>query len=315
MVGESARVDAGVRPLEIGEGRGKSPNIPTPDEGPVHLIDTVVPDEEIHVETGAEVRLGIDGVRERGSFEEQDLRISEGVQQATEFGATELLDQFRRTEAPGGLLADPRRETVGAPEESGEQEIDIMCGRAVPEPIEFLVRQGPRKRLPGERGTQQRIERRSCPSRAHAPIVSFRSMDRLRKILRLSSRDYVILGEAVVFAIPVELGLRWVGFDKLVRHLGRVRGSGLRRAPALDGERAARLVESVSRLYPFNPTCLKKSLVLFWMLRRRGLAAELRIGVRKVGGTLEAHAWIEHEGRVLFDEDTASGFAPMPLNI
>jgi hypothetical protein len=138
-------------------------------------------------------------------------------------------------------------------------------------------------------------------------------MDRLRKIARLSYHDYLVLGETIAFAIPVELGLRLVGFDRLVRRLGRV--GRVRQPVMLDGERAARLVEAVSRLYPFNPTCLKKSLVLFWMFRRRGLPADLRIGVRKVSGELEAHAWIEQEGRVLFDEDTARDFAPMPLNI
>jgi hypothetical protein len=140
-------------------------------------------------------------------------------------------------------------------------------------------------------------------------------MDRLRKIARLSYRDYVILSETILFAIPVELGLRLVGFDRLLRRLGSDRRSLLLSPGPLDGERAARLVETISRLYPFNAACLKKSLVLFWMFRRRGLPAELRLGVRKVDGELEAHAWIEQGGRVLFDKETASRFAPMPLKI
>jgi hypothetical protein len=113
----------------------------------------------------------------------------------------------------------------------------------------------------------------------------------------------------------VELGLRWVGFDTLVRRLGRVRRAPARRLAPFDGERAARLVEGVSRLYPFNLTCLKKSLVLLWMFRRRGLPAGFRIGVRKIDGELEAHAWIERQGSVLFDENTSSQFVPMPLKI
>lgn len=315
MVVESARVEPAVRPLEIGEGRSGFPSVPAIDKGPVYLIDSVVSDEEVHVEAGAEVRLRIYGVSEGGTFEEQDSDISEGSQESTEFGVPDLLNQFRGAESPGGLLADPHRDTAGAPEDGGEQEIDIVGGRAVQKPIELLVRQDPWKTLLGKRGTEQRIEVRSGATHAHMPIVSFRSMYRLRKIVRLSYRDYAILGETILFAVPVELGLRLVGFDKLVRRLGRVRRSLPRSPTPLDGERAARLVEAVSRLYPFNATCLKKSLVLFWMFRRRGLPAELRIGVRKVDGKLEAHAWIEQGGRVLFDEDTASQFAPMPLNI
>ena len=140
-------------------------------------------------------------------------------------------------------------------------------------------------------------------------------MNRLRKIANLSYADCVILTEAIVCAIPVELGLRWSGFDTLVKRLGRTRRSRGRQEAVVDGERAARLVEAVSRCYPFNPTCLKKSLVLLWILRKRGLPAELRIGVRKVGGALQAHAWIECGGRTLLDGDIDQQFAPMPLNI
>ena len=141
-------------------------------------------------------------------------------------------------------------------------------------------------------------------------------MYRLRKISTLSYCDRLILIEAIVFVIPVELGLRWIGFDKLVKRIGRTRRSLGRRGPVVDGERAARLVEAASRYYPFEPTCLKKSLVLFWIFRRRGLPAELCIGVRKeVGGVLEAHAWIQCGGHLLLDGDIAHQFAPMPLNI
>ena len=314
VVVESAVIDAAVRSLEVCERCGGFACIPAVDEATVTLTDLLGFDEEVHVEPWAEMRLGIDGVRKPGAFQEQDSYSSEAVEEHTQFGVPELLDQFRRAESLSGLLADACRDGVGASEEIRKQEVDGVGGCALPQPGEFLVGQGARQRPPGQRRTQQRIERQSGALRVHRPIVSSRSMDRLRKILRLSYRDYVILGEAIVFAIPVELGLRCVGFDRLVKHLGKVHGAWLLGAPALDGERAARLVEAVSRLYPFNPTCLKKSLVLFWMLRRRGFPAELRIGVRKPAGTLEAHAWIEHEGRVLFDEDTARQYLPMPLN-
>lgn len=41
-------------------------------------------------------------------------------------------------------------------------------------------------------------------------------------------------------------------------------------------------------------TCLERALVLQRLLRRRGVAAALQIGVRKQDGVLEAHAWLEH---------------------
>lgn len=45
--------------------------------------------------------------------------------------------------------------------------------------------------------------------------------------------------------------------------------------------------------------CLPQSLALQALLRRQGLSAELRIGVRRADGKLQAHAWVEHAGSPL----------------
>src|SRR5258706_10193270 len=42
-------------------------------------------------------------------------------------------------------------------------------------------------------------------------------------------------------------------------------------------------------------------MVLWWLLRRAGIAGELHIGGRKSGPRFEAHAWVELEGKVLND--------------
>lgn len=66
-------------------------------------------------------------------------------------------------------------------------------------------------------------------------------------------------------------------------------------------QRIARLVSVAANRGPYRATCLRQSIALWWLLRRRGIAAELRIGVRKDEGELQAHAWVEHEGRALND--------------
>lgn len=45
--------------------------------------------------------------------------------------------------------------------------------------------------------------------------------------------------------------------------------------------------------------CLPRSLALCSLLRERDLEAEVKIGVRREGGTLLAHAWVELRGNVL----------------
>jgi hypothetical protein len=62
--------------------------------------------------------------------------------------------------------------------------------------------------------------------------------------------------------------------------------------------RLHRLVELASRLYPRAMTCLPRALVLRWMLARRGIPADLQVGVQKSDSVgIQAHAWVELGGR------------------
>jgi hypothetical protein len=63
----------------------------------------------------------------------------------------------------------------------------------------------------------------------------------------------------------------------------------------------ARWEAAAARHLPLRTNCLDRSLTLWWLLRRRGIAAELRIGGRKENGQFVAHAWVE-SGDVLLDE-------------
>jgi hypothetical protein len=61
------------------------------------------------------------------------------------------------------------------------------------------------------------------------------------------------------------------------------------------GELAA-LVELAARHSPWPAGCLTRSLLLARLLRRRGVATDLRVGVRRSPDALEAHAWLERDG-------------------
>jgi len=98
------------------------------------------------------------------------------------------------------------------------------------------------------------------------------------------------------------LPLFWIGLR--VRGLARFqawlnRSPVFARASASADELAgiAALVEVAGNHAPGPSSCLTRSLLLGWLLRRRGVRSELRIGVRLVQGDFEAHAWVEHEGK------------------
>jgi hypothetical protein len=67
-------------------------------------------------------------------------------------------------------------------------------------------------------------------------------------------------------------------------------------------------VERVARRLPFRPTCLEKALVLERLLAAAGLDASVIIGVRRANNTLDAHAWLEHNGQPLIGGSVASDY-------
>jgi len=64
-------------------------------------------------------------------------------------------------------------------------------------------------------------------------------------------------------------------------------------------ERTARMVYVAANHGPYRANCLKRSLVIWGLLRRRGIPAELRIGVNNGEKIFQAHAWVESMGVVL----------------
>jgi hypothetical protein len=64
-------------------------------------------------------------------------------------------------------------------------------------------------------------------------------------------------------------------------------------------EMTVRMVNAAARYAWGRFTCLEKSLALWWLLMRQGTACSVRIGARKSGAKLEAHAWVERDGVAL----------------
>lgn len=61
----------------------------------------------------------------------------------------------------------------------------------------------------------------------------------------------------------------------------------------------AHMVNAADRHGLVHPSCLAKSLTLWWLLARQGITSHLRIGIRKEVETFTAHAWVEREGAAL----------------
>lgn len=121
----------------------------------------------------------------------------------------------------------------------------------------------------------------------------------------MSAKDRFLVIEAAVQLLCAWLGLRVLSLPTLRRLLGGSpvpRGVGRRRLSIEGMRRVTWAVSATARRLPVNATCLVEALAAEAMLRRRGCACDLRLGVLPPGRGLKpltAHAWIEHEGVVM----------------
>ena len=106
------------------------------------------------------------------------------------------------------------------------------------------------------------------------------------------------------------LGLRLLGLPRFQARLERARKPICPAITLPKIQALGELVNIAARHTLGSRTCLTRSLLLGWLLRRRGVQSQLRIGVRLTQGALNAHAWVECEGVPVNDSlDVSAQFA------
>jgi hypothetical protein len=133
---------------------------------------------------------------------------------------------------------------------------------------------------------------------------------KLSKFQALSGAEKRLFLSAVMLLPLFWLGLRVFGLARFQAWLERAPFVA-KTSPSV-GELSAigALVNSAAYYAPGPVTCLTRSLYLRWLLRRRGIASDFRIGVQLVQGKLDAHAWVEVTGMPINDAaDVAQRYA------
>ncbi len=136
-------------------------------------------------------------------------------------------------------------------------------------------------------------------------------MSRLRKFRALTSAERHLLLQAMALLLVVSFALRTLPFrwaDQLRgwfvdRRLGR----GARVSPA--PQRVTWAVAAAGRVLPRARTCLTQAIAAQILLARYGLSTQLCFGVvLREPANLLAHAWLEHEGRILIGGEGSEGY-------
>ncbi|MEO5618229.1 MAG: lasso peptide biosynthesis B2 protein [Candidatus Eisenbacteria bacterium] len=140
----------------------------------------------------------------------------------------------------------------------------------------------------------------------------------IAQLRALSAGELADLFRAAVLLTAIALTLRRKGLRGVEAALRRIQPGCTPDADAVRSawraRQTARVVAAAARRAPFRATCLARSLTLQWILKRRGIHTDLRLGVRKVSGRFEAHAWLEHDGEPLMESvDVGERFAPFKV--
>jgi hypothetical protein len=131
--------------------------------------------------------------------------------------------------------------------------------------------------------------------------------ERLRRFSALERPARGLFLRAVVLLPLVALSLRWRGFRETQAALQRFLSKANPEPDAAFASKIAALtahmVNAADRHGLVHPSCLSKSLTLWWLLGRQGIPSRLRIGIRKEKEKFEAHAWVERNGTALNEPD------------
>jgi hypothetical protein len=120
---------------------------------------------------------------------------------------------------------------------------------------------------------------------------------RLQTLRALAPADRRLLVEAFSLIVALRAGLRLLPFTAVRRCVSR--WAELKTHGGCEPGRIAWAVGAVgSRIH--GTTCLVEALAAHGMLRRRGHASALKVGVRRGAlMSIDAHAWVECSGTVV----------------
>jgi hypothetical protein len=125
---------------------------------------------------------------------------------------------------------------------------------------------------------------------------------RLGRLGSLSTEQWRVVVASLGLVPAVQISLHFRGFKRTARTLA-VRSD--RRAVPAEPALALPIADAIGLVAGrsvIGARCLARSLALWFLLRRRGIDAELVIGAEMPrGGDLPAHAWVEVAGQPLND--------------
>ena len=120
-----------------------------------------------------------------------------------------------------------------------------------------------------------------------------------RTIITAERRQRSLIIKSVLMIAFFRFLLELFPFKVSRRAIARLGNRVITENPASRPEDIAAAVKVASGNLLRERPCLPQAIVLHILYRRRGIESDLRIGAkREASGKIQAHAWVEREGRV-----------------
>lgn len=130
----------------------------------------------------------------------------------------------------------------------------------------------------------------------------------LNKFRLLSWYDRKLLLQSFLLLPLIHCGLEVFGYYRLRSAMEKIAplekaeslydhgDDQLRRAKAI-----VRIVLIASNYGLYRASCLRSSMLVWWLTRKEGIQSRICFGIRMIDRQLEAHAWVECDGWVIND--------------
>lgn len=140
----------------------------------------------------------------------------------------------------------------------------------------------------------------------------------LKTLFSYHPQDRLFFIQAWFLLLGIDLALRTLPLHRVqawIQSLGRTKKAPGREQTDAIISRASEFVDRAARHHLYAMTCLRRSLALQWLLARSGLDTRLQYGVRRENGKLQAHAWLEYQGRSIGEKvEPTSQYSPLKVN-
>ena len=134
----------------------------------------------------------------------------------------------------------------------------------------------------------------------NAPHNKVSILRKLRAAVSLDARTRWLMLVSAILRVAISTGFRLVGVSETQRYVRTWASRAQNRQWFADPRELIRNAQRaqgvVRRNTGIGGRCLARSLTLWGILLRFGVATDLRVGMRKRNGLVEGHAWLEYQG-------------------